>query len=345
MYITLLLLFLIFFTAIAFLLLNKFNPTSLFTGFTLIVLIGIIITLFFFTIAAYNEQVALWVILPFALVFIFFAIFWVLILLIAVLINTKTILKRERKSVANLLPILTLVTLIVVKLALFLLDYYLGEFMIIKSMITFVDSLISYFILIFLLYTFTAIMYKVIPTFKKIDYVLILGSGLINDRVTPLLASRIDAGIAFVEKQKKHQATIILCGGQGADEGISEAQAMKNYIDENYEKEYLIYLEDQSTSTEENILFAEQVAQKHDDVSSFKMKNIAIATSNYHLLRSGKIAQKIGYSAFGIGGKTKFYYIPTAFIREFIGYIVLKKRFHIFIVIIIFIASIVSNLF
>lgn len=345
MYITLLLLFLIASAVIAFLFLNKFNPTSLFTGFTLLVLFGLIIALLFLGISTFNEQLALWLILPFGIVFVFFAVFWVIILLIAVLINTRTILKRERKSVANLLPILSLISLIIVKLVLFLLNYYLGEYMVIKTLITFVDSLISYFIFIFLLYTFTAIMYKVIPTFKKIDYVLILGAGLINDRVTPLLASRIDAGVSFVKKQKKQQATIILCGGQGSDEGISEAQAMKNYIDENYAEEFLIYLEDQSTSTEENISNAEVVAKKHDDISSFKMQNIAIATSNYHLLRAGKIAQKIGYSAFGIGGKTKFYYIPTAFIREFIGYIFLKKRFNILMVIIILIGSILSNLF
>ncbi|WP_161947224.1 YdcF family protein, partial [Streptococcus suis] len=61
----------------------------------------------------------------------------------------------------------------------------------------------------------------------KLDYVVVLGAGLIGNKVTPLLASRIDKGIAIYQKQPGSK--LIMSGGQGPDELIAEGQAMANY--------------------------------------------------------------------------------------------------------------------
>ncbi|MBQ0140972.1 MAG: YdcF family protein [Kurthia sp.] len=337
----------ILFFTISFIFLNHINPTSLFTGMAFILALLALMTLLFALLSNYNERLAYWIVIPIALIFVLIAVFWIVILVTAVLINTRIMLKRERKSVANLLPLISLISIIVVEIVLAIINYFLGDYQLVKILLTFVNGCISYFIFIFLMYAFTATLYKLLPSIRKIDYILILGAGLNKDRVTPLLASRIDAGIKFFHKQKKrrkHQPTIILCGGQGPDELISEALAMKNYVDETYGTDYPIYLEDKSTTTLENIAFAEKIAQKQDGIHSFKESNIALATSDYHLLRAGKIAQTMKISTFGVGGKTRFYYIPTAFIREFIGYVVLKKRFHLIILLVILLLSIAQYL-
>ena len=62
----------------------------------------------------------------------------------------------------------------------------------------------------------------------KFDHIIVLGAGLIGEKVTPLLASRINRGIAIWKKQEK-PCYLIMSGGQGADEVISEAEAMKRY--------------------------------------------------------------------------------------------------------------------
>ena len=54
-----------------------------------------------------------------------------------------------------------------------------------------------------------------------------------------------------------------------------------------------------------------------------------IATSDYHLLRAGKLGNRLGIFVRGVGSKTKAYYLPTAFIREYIGYLALTKKRHI----------------
>lgn len=344
----LILFLLLFFFIILFFVLNKYNPTSLFTGSTLLLVFATICFISISLLTLYSERLAYWIILPIAIIFGLILIFWFIILLIAVLLNTRAVLKRERKSVANLLPLISFIGFIVMEIIIYLLHYFLGEYRIVKMLISCIQASITYFIVVFLMYTFTAFMYNILPTMKKIDYIVILGAGLNKDRVTPLLAARIDAGIAFYNKQfhrKKHRPTIILSGGQGADEEISEAQAMFNYIEETYGSEFPVYLENRSTSTLENLYFSEQLAIEKDGIESFKKTNIALATSAYHLLRAGKIARTLKIIAYGVGGKTKFYYIPTAFIREFIGYMALKKKFHIIVLLLIFIVSCISNLF
>lgn len=56
---------------------------------------------------------------------------------------------------------------------------------------------------------------------------VVLGAGLSGDKVTPLLASRIEKGIAIC--QKHPGSKFIMSGGQGPDELIAEGQAMANY--------------------------------------------------------------------------------------------------------------------
>ena len=48
-------------------------------------------------------------------------------------------------------------------------------------------------------------------------------------------------------------------------------------------------------------------------------RNIAFATSDYHVFRGGILAGQAGIRADGMGAHTKWYFWPNAFIREFIG--------------------------
>ncbi len=53
----------------------------------------------------------------------------------------------------------------------------------------------------------------------------------------------------------------------------------------------------------------------------------AIFTSNnYHIFRAGLYAKQAGLKADGIGAKTAFYYLPNAFLREYIAILVLHKK-------------------
>lgn len=166
-----------------------------------------------------------------------------------------------------------------------------------------------------------ALVYATLPKKATCDYILVLGAGLKGGRsVTPLLAGRLDKALQ-VFRAGGSRATFVLSGGQGPDELVSEAFAMKQYLLEKGIDEDCILLEERSTSTYENMKFSKEMmqAQKKDF-------SCIIATSNYHVLRAVILARSLGLNAQGVGGRTAAYYLPAAFIREYIAMIFRYKK-------------------
>ena len=181
-----------------------------------------------------------------------------------------------------------------------------------------------------------------IPAFDK-DYIIIHGCQIRKDgTLTKLLQSRVDRAMEFARWQKDKTGKDIIfvpSGGKGSDEVISEGEAMKRYLLENGISEDKILAETESTTTEENIRFAKDKLEKHFGSPYYKA---AFSTTNYHVFRTGMLAEQNGLKAEGIGSKTKAYFWINAFVREFIATIVEKKKTHIKVVGIIFLINIIS---
>ncbi|PJI06878.1 MULTISPECIES: YdcF family protein [Clostridium] len=193
---------------------------------------------------------------------------------------------------------------------------------------------ITYFSMLVVLYigfTFIALLiyssiYCILPKGKNYDYIIIHGAGLLSgERVSPLLAKRIDKGIeAF--KKFDGKAKIIVSGGKGSDEKISEAEAMKRYLLQKNIGEENVICEDKSTTTFENLQYSKKIMD--DEKENYKC---IFVTNNYHVFRTGLFAKKIKLKAEGLGCKTAMYYLPSAFIREYIAIMWYMKWYSIFI--------------
>ena len=73
-------------------------------------------------------------------------------------------------------------------------------------------------------------------------------------------------------------------------------------------------MEDKSATTYENMKFSKALIEERK-----KDAKVIFSTTNYHVFRSGILAGKVGLRVLGIGSKTKWYFWPNAFVREFIG--------------------------
>ena len=71
---------------------------------------------------------------------------------------------------------------------------------------------------------------------------------------------------------------------------------------------------------------------------------IIFSTTNYHVFRSGVIAEDAGIDCEGMGSKTKWYFYTNALIREFIANLMYEKNKHIALLIIINISLLVLTL-
>lgn len=178
-----------------------------------------------------------------------------------------------------------------------------------------------------------------IPSYNQ-DFIIILGSKIKKDgSLTPLLQGRVDKALSFGNKQyeiSKKEIVYIPSGGKGTDETTSEAEAIKNYLISKDIKEKQIMIEDKSTSTIENMKFSKSIIEKVNNNAK-----VCFSTTNYHVFRSGVIANEQGLDCEGMGSKTKWYFYSNAIIREFIANLMYEKYKHIALLAIINISLLV----
>ncbi len=117
---------------------------------------------------------------------------------------------------------------------------------------------------------------------NELDYILVLGCRVNEDGSgSTSLNSRLDKAI---EIARESDIKIIVSGGQGSDEPISEAQYMYNYLIENEIDSSRIILEDKSTSTLENIKYSSKYINNNE-------KGVII-TNDFHIFRTHMIANR-----------------------------------------------------
>lgn len=134
--------------------------------------------------------------------------------------------------------------------------------------------------------------------------------------------NRLNKAIEIYNRNKGKNPYIIVSGGKGSNEKISEAEAMKRYLIDNGVEENKIVLEDKSTTTYENLKYSKKKIEEYD---SLKSNKIAFITSDFHIYRTAIFAKELQLEVDGIGSKTLYYYYPNSFIREFAAILVRYK--------------------
>ena len=175
------------------------------------------------------------------------------------------------------------------------------------------------------------------------DYVVVLGCSISKTGgLRPLLKERANRAIRFAWDQERATGKPVLyvpSGGKGEDEILSEASAMELYIVAHSAEFDEVFPEKESRNTYENMLFSKRII----DGRSPNAK-IAYVTTNYHVLRSGMLARIVGLDAQGIASKTKWYFWPNGFIREFVAIVVMKRRAHVTVMLLCVVLVILMNL-
>lgn len=151
-------------------------------------------------------------------------------------------------------------------------------------------------------------------SFKE-DAVIVLGAGLRGTKITYPLAFRLESALEYAEINKN--AKVVVSGGMGKGENISEAEAMKNYLVRNGVEESRIIMEDKSTSTYENLTFSKEILDK----TFQKDYTCVIITNSFHIFRAYSMAKKIGLDCTHMGAEIKNYSIPVNYLREFLAVI------------------------
>lgn len=142
------------------------------------------------------------------------------------------------------------------------------------------------------------------------EYLIVLGAGVRGTIPSLSLQNRMDGAYKWLKDHP--EVTVILSGGQGPGEDITEARAMyDNFTKRGFSAERL-YLEENSTSTRENLAHSLEIIKS---LGGSESSCIAVCTSEYHLFRAKLLAKDEGMNIKGVSAPTT---MPTLMINYFI---------------------------
>lgn len=234
------------------------------------------------------------------------------VLPVALIANGVLMLRREGFSPANVLSLLAGLAIVGVVAAFWLATARTGPAVdaVIGSLLV-VAAYVAFLFVSLLLYS---VVYGSIGRRTGFDAVVVLGAGLIGDRVPPLLASRLDRGVHLYRREVAAGRTplVVVSGGQGPGEAVSEAAAMREYLLGRGVPDELIVVEDRSTTTEQNLAYSAELLRARE----WSGRAVAV-TNNFHVFRAAVLARRLRLRMQIIGAPTAWYYLPSAFLREF----------------------------
>jgi uncharacterized SAM-binding protein YcdF (DUF218 family) len=119
---------------------------------------------------------------------------------------------------------------------------------------------------------------------RGMEYLLVLGAQISENKVTKNLSKRLDTAIAYLIENPK--TLVIVSGGRGTKQQLSEAAVMKAYLIDKGINQDRILTEEQSVNTTGNMKFSKQLMREN--------ATVAIVTNGFHIFRSNRLARKQG---------------------------------------------------
>lgn len=177
---------------------------------------------------------------------------------------------------------------------------------------------------------------------QSADYVIVLGAQVRGKTLSRTLEYRLEKALEYA---RVHPNTVlVLSGGQGAGEEMTEAEAMYEYLKAHGIPESQMLLEEQSASIYENLVYSKLLIQEREAKRRQTIRDVmaasgylsppdeevsirvGIITSNFHVLRAKAIARKTGIPGItGIAAKSD----PVLFLHFSVRecFAILKDKF------------------
>src|SRR5699024_4051057 len=150
---------------------------------------------------------------PFVLLFPFYFVSFIILLIT----SGVRLIKREGKKLRNFLSIALGVFFVVWAIVSPFFSFAMGVHPILMELYMVITFGVYYFIAMLLLFVLSSLLNWIPIPWKSYDYIILLGSGLIGDKVPPFLASWIVKGMELFNcyHSSYYRVKIIFIGGKG----------------------------------------------------------------------------------------------------------------------------------
>lgn len=154
------------------------------------------------------------------------------------------------------------------------------------------------------------------PRQRQVQYLIVLGSGIRADgQLTATLRRRVQRAAKIYHGDKTQY--LVVSGGQGSDEPISEAQAMASALLKLNVPHNAIILEAHATSTRENLQFS--LAQLPATAT------VGMLTNDFHLLRAALYGRRLRRPFSYYGATTPLTYLLRGALRDYLALLVMTR--------------------
>lgn len=146
-----------------------------------------------------------------------------------------------------------------------------------------------------------------------IDFIIVPGAALRDAEPSPILAARLDRALELW-RADGCRGRIIVSGGQGPDECVSEASAMRAYLQAHDVPSGCILEEPRSTTTYENMRFSLALLERQNVAA--RNAAVAVVSTDYHLVRCMHYARRCGAPVVGVGASSAGRQWSRGYLRE-----------------------------
>ena len=144
---------------------------------------------------------------------------------------------------------------------------------------------------------------------QTVNCVLVLGCQVRGEIPTYQLQDRLNAAIEVLDTHP--DSMCIVSGGQENGEAITEAEAMRRFLEARGISPERIFKEESSSSTEENIRFSKRILDEHGITDG-----VMIVTSDYHQYRANIYARQNGIDTGHCSARTSLRRLANSWVRE-----------------------------
>ena len=176
----------------------------------------------------------------------------------------------------------------------------------------FLKLIITFGFVSFIVLECCIIYFGISKKYVKSDYIIVLGAAVHGEDMSLILKERVDKALEYLRKYPNTK--IIVSGGKGPGESITEAEAMRRYLVSNGICDNQIIKEEKSRTTAENFKYSSKIIRNLEGDST---PTVSVVTTNFHMLRAKMLARRSGLIVQGVVSKGHISSAPNYYIREY----------------------------
>lgn len=269
----------------------------------------------------------------------FMPIIFLLIFILIILKGRKASKEQMSQMITNsLIAIFLLAVTVIIMWGMFNFEQESWE-----ALVSALVNMTIYFVaIIFTFITLNTILH-LLPVKSPVQLIAILGARVEDPEQIPLiLTRRVKYAIKVFNKltsTEQKNVRFIVSGSKSVSDAISEALAMERLLIKDGIPKSQIILEEQATTTEENLFFIKRVME-----SNQWLGDLLVITSDFHLVRTQLLAWNQGVTVNLKGANTPFWLVPYYLVRDLLGFIVLTKGINVTLLIYLFIRGFIVQM-